>query len=671
MKTKLFYLTITCILSNTFLSAQDTLAYLGQTPPGNVASLFPTPNLQADENWHWHGVPSFSPDGKEMYFVKYDKNINKHKIWFTKCVDNVWTEPQLAPFSNTNYSDNNPFFKSADTMFFQSHRLSNAFIFRVTRNSGQEWSEPVPIVLSIPSGNEFGLQFSITKNGNIYAELSKNGNSDIYVWELENNQYQNPVKQTAICSTQFDGFPFIDNNERFILFTSDRVENSNAFDIFISFKNSDNAWDEPINLSLGNNIANGFGWSNISTDGSYLFFTKPGEFGFNPYWIDAQFVFEMIPNNPYLGETPPDSIPLRFGPASLQTDNTWSWMGSPTFSPDGKEMYFCKYLYNSDQIKMYFMEDVEGVWTAAQTPAFVGNITTDDPFFFKDNDNLYLKRDVTNNNNFKIYTVKRNANGWDPAQLITLPYNDNLGTVSNFSITNDSTFYFTLHTAQGAYIYKSKLVNGSYAPFEKLPNQINSHNSSSPYVDKEEKYLIFESERPDGYGSSDLYISYKNNEGIWGIPINLGNNINGTSWEYAPKISPDGKYLFFCSKRTGDVNSNAYWVDAQIIEQLNPFSGINKNHSGTSNIGSFLISPNPCNTTTTIFFELDKTATISVDLYNPTGTKVAEIIKNKRYQNGKNEIALDVSNLKSGIYNCLLSTENKKIKSMKLIIINY
>ena len=127
-------------------------------------------------------------------------------------------------------------------------------------------------------------------------------------------------------------------------------------------------------------------------------------------------------SNPYLGQTLPDSTPLRFGPDYLLSDDTWSWMGSPTFSPDGKEMYFSKYLYNSDQVKMYYTQDVEGVWTSPQIPGFVGNVKTDDPFFFRDNNTLYIKRDVTNNDNFSIYSIQRIGNEWSTAQLVNLPY---------------------------------------------------------------------------------------------------------------------------------------------------------------------------------------------------------------------------------------------------------
>jgi len=48
----------------------------------------------------------------------------------------------------------------------------------------------------------------------------------------------------------------------------------------------------------------------------------------------------------------------------------------------------------------------------------------------------------------------------------------------------------------------------------------------------------------------------------------MGKTINSSAYEYCPMLSPDGKYLFFTSKKTG--NGDIYWVDARIIEHLKP-----------------------------------------------------------------------------------------------------
>ncbi len=56
--------------------------------------------------------------------------------------------------------------------------------------------------------------------------------------------------------------------------------------------------------------------------------------------------------------------------------------------------------------------------------------------------------------------------------------------------------------------------------------------------------------RDDGCGSCDIY-SAKIFEGKWSKPKNLGRNLNSSSWDSQPTISPDGKTLYFVSNRPG------------------------------------------------------------------------------------------------------------------------
>ena len=94
------------------------------------------------------------------------------------------------------------------------------------------------------------------------------------------------------------------------------------------------------------------------------------------------------------------------------------------------------------------------------------------------------------------------------------------------------------------------------------------YNEHDPYIAPDESYLIFTSNRPGGYESADLYICFKNTDDSWAEPINMGNKINSDKYDYCPILSPDGKYLFFSSYRTG--NGDIYWVDAKVIEELKP-----------------------------------------------------------------------------------------------------
>lgn len=127
---------------------------------------------------------------------------------------------------------------------------------------------------------------------------------------------------------------------------------------------------------------------------------------------------------------------------------------------------------------------------------------------------------------------------------------------------------------------------------ERLGGDINTDfDESGPHVAPDERYLLFQSRRPGGFGGNDLYISFREADDTWGVPINLGKRVNSASNEYRPRVSPDGEYLFFTSGRLPDSGTTKattykelmkayrhpqrgygtlFWVDASIINVSRP-----------------------------------------------------------------------------------------------------
>jgi len=78
-----------------------------------------------------------------------------------------------------------------------------------------------------------------------------------------------------------------------------------------------------------------------------------------------------------------------------------------------------------------------------------------------------------------------------------------------------------------------------------------------------------------------IYVSKKSGEGIWGDAIRLNENINMKGqWNSQPSVSPDGKVLFFVSKRPGGLGMHDIWFstcggDDQWGEASNMGEGVN------------------------------------------------------------------------------------------------
>ncbi|MBN3035057.1 MAG: PD40 domain-containing protein [Bacteroidales bacterium] len=77
----------------------------------------------------------------------------------------------------------------------------------------------------------------------------------------------------------------------------------------------------------------------------------------------------------------------------------------------------------------------------------------------------------------------------------------------------------------------------------------------TPGLAPDESDMIFSSTRP-GYGITDLYISFHNENGSWTQPKNMGPRINTSAKEACPFVTFDGKYLFFMSNRVSVLNSS-------------------------------------------------------------------------------------------------------------------
>lgn len=99
------------------------------------------------------------------------------------------------------------------------------------------------------------------------------------------------------------------------------------------------------------------------------------------------------------------------------------------------------------------------------------------------------------------------------------------------------------------YYAQRDFVRGGFRPAEKFRDVINSpYNEGSACLNSDGTMLIFaRCDAPDGYGSCDLYASYYE-EGRWQQPTNLGPDVNSPAWDSHPFLVGDS-LLFFASNR--------------------------------------------------------------------------------------------------------------------------
>jgi len=95
------------------------------------------------------------------------------------------------------------------------------------------------------------------------------------------------------------------------------------------------------------------------------------------------------------------------------------------------------------------------------------------------------------------------------------------------------------------------------------PTVNSSASDWAPSISADGLSLYFNSPRPGGYGGSwgDIWVTTRaTKDDAWGPPVNLGATVNSSYQDVGPGISADGLSLFFTSNRPGGSGSLDLWV---------------------------------------------------------------------------------------------------------------
>jgi WD40 repeat protein len=93
-------------------------------------------------------------------------------------------------------------------------------------------------------------------------------------------------------------------------------------------------------------------------------------------------------------------------------------------------------------------------------------------------------------------------------------------------------------------------------------------NDVRPYVRKDGLEIVFDSNRPGGFGGLDiLTASRETTADDWSMPTNLGPMINSAATDARATLSRDGLTLFFGSGRAGgDGQSDIYMTTREKLK---------------------------------------------------------------------------------------------------------
>ena len=268
----------------------------------------------------------------------------------------------------------------------------------------------------------------------------------------------------------------------------------------------------------------------------------------------------------YFGQRPPGLVPEPFADGILNPPD--GYHSSIVFSPDGEHA-----LWTGMSKNTYYSHQVNGVWTKP-VPFFVDTeYGMGEPMFSHDGSRLYfiMRKPPSEDeaDRERIWFIEWNKlEGYDGVLIDSAVAR--IPTHWQFSLAANGNLYFTAEKAgvRGpSDVYVAHWTGEKYLEPTDLVNSINSDlRDFCPFIAPDESYLIFSRSVPEESNRSDLFISFRDSDGLWSEAVNMGDTVNSLHNEVCPVVTPDGKYLFFC--RVSGSENKLYWVSSDVIERF-------------------------------------------------------------------------------------------------------
>lgn len=252
-------------------------SYLGQKPPGLAAEVF-APGIVSTKRYELFSA--FTPDMKEFYFVRYDKDDKPSMIVY-KYQNNQWLMSIVGPRVGE------PFISpDGKTMHLGK---------RYMERTGAGWSELKS--LGAPYKDIPIMRLTASAKGTYYFdEASETG--PIRYSRLIDGKREDP-KTLIVDLGKFNAHPFIAPDESYLIWDDQRDSGYGKADIYISFRQQDGTWGPAINMGDKINSDESDSYATVTPDGKYILFNrKIDDNNVDIYWVDAQIIETLRPKGP-------------------------------------------------------------------------------------------------------------------------------------------------------------------------------------------------------------------------------------------------------------------------------------------------------------------------------------------------------------------------------------
>jgi WD40-like Beta Propeller Repeat len=257
--------------------AAETAPYDSAKPLPH-ATLFETGIISIGD---YESHATFTPDGREVYFLKMAPNFSRWTIFVSRYRNNRWSEPEVAPFSGQ-YQDADPYITADGKRFYfisdrpveaGGERQSHHDIWVMDRTESG-WSAPRHLPAPVNSDTDSYYPM-VLKNGTLYFGSERGdsrGLGDIYrAVPQKDGSYAVENLGPPVNTSAGEYEAFVTEDEQLLLLAATkRPDSLGDYDLYLSHKQADGKWSEPVNLGPEINSPARELSPKLTPDGKYL-----------------------------------------------------------------------------------------------------------------------------------------------------------------------------------------------------------------------------------------------------------------------------------------------------------------------------------------------------------------------------------------------------------------
>ncbi|MBK8807611.1 MAG: PD40 domain-containing protein [Bacteroidales bacterium] len=219
---------------------------------------------------------------------------------------------------------------------------------------------------------------------------------------------------------------------------------------------------------------------------------------------------------------------------------------------------------------IYMSEFKDGIWQMAENIGYPINSETHDACIGLSPDltKMYIYRTNLQETGGGIYESELRNGKWQMPRWIDAEFNSKKSSEKTvcLTISPDSTEYYFVSNRAGGFggtdIYKVKrFADGRWGVPENLGPEINTeYDEDSPFFHPRESTIYFSSKGHENMGDFDIFKSEILPGGKWSIPINLGYPLNTVGGDRFLSVSLDGRRGYYSTVREGGMGHSDIYV---------------------------------------------------------------------------------------------------------------